>query len=89
MIQKQKTRNVCHLETEEGENRETDRKINLSGIVERKRTMKPPEKTLSNDEYRKLQREGLEKMIEMAKEKSDQQSMLRWTMAGNNDTRKS
>jgi hypothetical protein len=74
MIQKQKTRNVCHLETEEGENRETDRKINLSGIVERKRTMKPPE-------YRKLQREGLEKMIEMEKEKSDQQSQCcdgRW-----------
>ena len=30
-------------------------------IVERKRTMKPPEKTLTNDEYRKLRREGLEK----------------------------
>ena len=29
--------------------------------------MKPPEKTLTNDEYRKLQREGLEKMIERKK----------------------
>ena len=36
-------------------------------IVERKRTMKPPEKTLTNDEYRKLRREGLEKMIEWKK----------------------
>jgi hypothetical protein len=34
--------------------------------------MKPPEKTLPNGEYRKLQREGLEKLIEMEKEKSDQ-----------------
>jgi hypothetical protein len=39
--------------------------------------MKPPERTLSNDEYRKLQREGLEKMVEMEKEKSDQQAVLR------------
>jgi hypothetical protein len=51
--------------------------------------MKPPEIALSNDEYRKLQREGLEKMIEMEKEKSDQQSVLRWTMAGATDNRKS
>jgi hypothetical protein len=28
-------------------------------------------------------------MIEAEKEKSDQQSMLRWTMAGANDNRKS
>jgi hypothetical protein len=43
--------------------------------------MTPPERTLSNAAYRKIQREGLEEMIEMEKEKSDQQSMLRWTMA--------
>ena len=47
--------------------------------MERKRSTKPPEKTLPNDE----------KMIEAEKEKSDQQSMLRWTMAGANDNRKS
>ena len=51
--------------------------------------MKPPEKTLPNDEYRKLQREGLEKMIEAEKEKSDHQSVLRWTMAGETESRKS
>jgi hypothetical protein len=28
-------------------------------------------------------------MIEMEKERSDQQSMLRWTMGGTNDNRKS
>ena len=51
--------------------------------------MKPPEGTLSNEEYRKLRREGLEKMIEAEKEKSDQQSVLRWTMAGETESRKS
>ena len=38
-------------------------------IVIRKRNMRPPEKTLSNGEYRKLRREGLEKLIEMEKKK--------------------
>jgi hypothetical protein len=38
-------------------------------IAERKRPTKPPEKTLPNDEYGKLQREGLD----VEKEKSDQE----------------
>ena len=50
-------------------------------IVKRKRNMKPPEATLPNNEYNKLQREGLEKLIEVEKDRFDQQSMLRWTMA--------
>ena len=58
-------------------------------IVTRKRNMKPPEKTLPNNEYNKLQREGMEKLIEMEKNRSDQQSMLRWTMGGPNDNRNS
>ena len=58
-------------------------------IVKRKRNMKPPEKTLSNNEYNNLQREGLEKLIEVEKKRFDQQSMLRWTMGGANDNRKS
>jgi hypothetical protein len=57
--------------------RGTEAYTNYHGYVERKRSMKPPEKTLSNYGYRKLLREGLEKMIEMEKEKLDQQSMLR------------
>jgi hypothetical protein len=48
-----------------------------------------PEKTLPNNEYNKLQREGLENLIEMEKNRSDQQSMLRWTMGGANDNRDS
>ena len=51
--------------------------------------MKPPETTLANNEYNKLQREGLEQLIEMEKNRFDQQSMLRWTMGGANDNRKS
>jgi hypothetical protein len=51
--------------------------------------MKPPENTLSNNEYNNLQREGLKKLIEVEKNRSDQQSMLRWTMGGANDNRKS
>ena len=58
-------------------------------IVTRKRNMKPPEKTLPNNEYNKLQRAGLEKLIEMEKNRFDQQSMLRWTMGGMNDNRNS
>ena len=37
---------------------------------------------MPNNEYNKLQREGLEKLIEMEKGRFDQQSMLRWTMGG-------
>ena len=51
--------------------------------------MKPPEKTLSNNEYNNLQREGLKKLIEVEKKRFDQQSMLRWTMGGTNDSRNS
>ena len=51
--------------------------------------MKPPEKTLSNDEYRKLRREGLERLIETETNKSDQQSMLRWTMSGETGSKQS
>ena len=36
-------------------------------IVTRKRNMEPPEKTLPNNEYNNLQREGLKKLIEMEK----------------------
>ena len=58
-------------------------------IVKRKRNMKPPENTLSNNEYNNMQREGLEHLIEVEKNRFDQQSMLRWTMGGANDNRKS
>ena len=58
-------------------------------IVKRKRKMIPPEKTLSNDEYRKLRREGLERLIETETNKSDQQSMLRWTMSGETESKQS
>ena len=51
--------------------------------------MKPPENTLSNNEYNNLQREGLEQLIEVEKNRFDQQSMLRWTMGGTNDSRNS
>ena len=51
--------------------------------------MKPPETTLPNNVYNKLQREGLEKLIDVEKDRFDQQSMLRWTMGGANDNRKS
>ena len=40
----------------------------------------PLRKPSLNDKYRKLQRAGLKKLIEMEKERADQQSMLRWTM---------
>ena len=58
-------------------------------IVKRKRNTKPPEDTLSNNEYNNMQIEGLEKLIEVEKKRFDQQSMLRWTMGGANDNRKS
>jgi hypothetical protein len=58
-------------------------------IVTRKRNMRPPEETLSNDEYRKLRREGLERLIEMETNKSDLQSMLRWTMSGETESKQS
>jgi hypothetical protein len=64
-------------------------KEQVKEIVTRKRNMKPPETTLANNEYNKLQREGLEQLIEMEKNRFDQQSMLRWTMGGANDNRKS
>jgi hypothetical protein len=72
MVQKQKTRGVCHLEAEEGERNGSTHEFSLSelqeqvpvrGTVERKRSMKPPEKTLPNGEYIRKLREGLEKMI--------------------------
>ena len=53
------------------------------------RQPEPPEATLPNKEHNKLQREGLEKLIEVEKDRFDQQSMLRWTMGGTNDNRKS
>ena len=53
----------------------------------RKRNMRPPEKTLSNEENRKLRREGLVRLIEAETNKSDLQSMLRWTMAGESESR--
>jgi hypothetical protein len=46
-------------------------------IVKRKRNMKPPENTLSNNEYNNLQREGLKQLIEVEKNRFNQQSMLR------------
>ena len=58
-------------------------------IVTRKRNMRPPEETLSNDEYRKLRREGLERLIEVETNKSDLQSMLRWTMSGETESKQS
>ena len=47
--------------------------------AERKRAMKPPERALSNEheQYKKLKRAGLEKLIEVEKERADRQSMLR------------
>ena len=54
-----------------------------------KRNMRPPEGTLPNEEYRKLRREGLEKLIEVEKKKSDLQSMLRWTMSGETESKQS
>ena len=47
----------------------------------------PLRKPSLNDKYRKLQRAGLKKLIEMEKERADQQSMLRWTMASSSDNR--
>ena len=51
--------------------------------------MEPPENTLSNNEYNNLQREGLEQLIEVEKNRCDQQPMLRWTMGGTSDSRNS
>ena len=44
---------------------------------------------MPNNEYNKLQREGPGKLIEMEKNRFDQQSMLRRAMGGANDNRKS
>jgi hypothetical protein len=51
----------------------------VKDTAERKRAMKPPERTLSNEheQYMKLKRAGLEKLIEVEKERADRQSMLR------------
>ena len=49
--------------------------------------MKPPEKALSNKQYRKMKRVGLEKLIEVEKKGADCQSVLRWTTVGAGDTR--
>jgi hypothetical protein len=62
----------------------------VNAIAEKKRAVKPPEKTFTNGQVQKAssgQRAGLEKLIEMEKERADPQSMLRWTMVSASDNR--
>ena len=48
--------------------------------------MKPVEKTFTNDQYKRMKRAGLERVIEDEKESADRQYLLRWTVAGTSDT---
>jgi hypothetical protein len=65
-------------------------KEQVRDIAERKRvlglTIRPPEQTLTNDKFRRMKRQELEKVIEDAKGREDRQ-LLRWTMVTPSDDR--